>query len=192
MARRARRHSWQSVSLREWLSRNPGWARDQARSRGRSGAASHGRALPGVQHGARSSHARAAGCRRVLGRAHRRAAQCRHHRARRADVQLQRAVDAADVFRPHCAGRGHLPLHQRRPGRSAHRDVSAYVFVTRGGVYGAAPTRRCRIRQFLGFIGIESEFVFAEGLGLGEESRRKSLGEARFADRRLTAVDLAA
>ena len=56
----------------------------------------------------------------------------------------------------------------------------AYVFVTRGGVYGAAAdTQVPYLRQFLGFIGIESEFVFAEGLGLGEESRRKSLGEAR-------------
>ena len=69
----------------------------------------------------------------------------------------------------------------------------AYVFVTRAGVYGAAAdTQVPYLRQFLGFIGIESEFVFAEGLGLGEESRRKSLGEARAQIADLTANALAA
>jgi FMN-dependent NADH-azoreductase len=69
----------------------------------------------------------------------------------------------------------------------------AYVFVTRGGVYSAAAdTQVPYLRQFLGFIGIESEFVFAEGLGLGEEPRRKSLGEARSQIAGLTAVALAA
>ena len=57
---------------------------------------------------------------------------------------------------------------------------SAYVFITRGGVYAAgADTQSAYIRQFLGFLGIESEFVFAEGLGLGDESRQKSLAAAR-------------
>ena len=69
----------------------------------------------------------------------------------------------------------------------------AYVFVTRGGVYSeAADTQAPYLRQFLGFIGIEPEFVFAEGLGLGEESRQKSLAEARDQIADLIAVDLAA
>lgn len=56
---------------------------------------------------------------------------------------------------------------------------SAFVFITRGGVYSAgADTQSAYIRQFLSFIGIASEFVFAEGLGLGDESRQKSLEAA--------------
>ena len=35
------------------------------------------------------------------------------------------------------------------------------------------------VRQFLGFIGItDVEFVYAEGLGMGEESRTATLAEA--------------
>ena len=69
----------------------------------------------------------------------------------------------------------------------------AYVFVTRGGVYSdAADTQVPYLRQFLRFIGIAPEFVFAEGLGLGEESRKKSLAEARAQIADLTAVALAA
>ena len=69
----------------------------------------------------------------------------------------------------------------------------AYVFVTRGGVYGeAADTQVPYLRQFLGFIGIQSEFVFAEGLGLGEESRKKSLAVARAQIAELTAIAVAA
>jgi FMN-dependent NADH-azoreductase len=56
----------------------------------------------------------------------------------------------------------------------------AYVLITRGGVYAAAvDTQSAYIRQFLSFLGIESEFIFAEGLGLGDESRLKSLTAAR-------------
>jgi FMN-dependent NADH-azoreductase len=69
----------------------------------------------------------------------------------------------------------------------------AYVFVTRGGVYSAAAdTQVPYLRQFLGFIGIEPEFVFAEGLGLGEQSRQKSLAEARSQIASLNALELAA
>jgi FMN-dependent NADH-azoreductase len=67
------------------------------------------------------------------------------------------------------------------------------VFVTRGGFYSAAAdTQVPYLRQFLGFIGIESEFVFAEGLGLGDESRQKSLAQARAQIADLGAVQLAA
>jgi FMN-dependent NADH-azoreductase len=69
----------------------------------------------------------------------------------------------------------------------------AYVFVTRGGVYPeGADTQTAYLRQFLRFIGLEPEFVFAEGLGLGEESRRRSLVGARERIASLAAVDLAA
>src|SRR4030095_15468134 len=69
----------------------------------------------------------------------------------------------------------------------------AYVFVTRGGIYdGSADSQAPYLRQFLRFIGLETEFVFAEGLGHGEESRQKSLATAREQIAGLIAVDLAA
>jgi FMN-dependent NADH-azoreductase len=44
------------------------------------------------------------------------------------------------------------------------------------GIYGGEhDTQAPYLRQFLRFIGIESEFVFAQGLAYGEESRQKSL-----------------
>ena len=53
----------------------------------------------------------------------------------------------------------------------------AYVFITRGGVHsGSADTQTPYIRQFLGFIGIgDVQFVHAQGLGLGDAAREKSL-----------------
>jgi FMN-dependent NADH-azoreductase len=69
----------------------------------------------------------------------------------------------------------------------------AYVFVTRGGIYdGAADTQAPYLRQFLQFIGIESQFVFAQGLAYGEESRQKSLAAASEQIAGLVPVDLAA
>jgi FMN-dependent NADH-azoreductase len=57
---------------------------------------------------------------------------------------------------------------------------TAYVFITRGGVYPAAADHQSAyIRQFLGFLGIQSELVFAEGLGMGDELRQRSLAAAR-------------
>ena len=63
------------------------------------------------------------------------------------------------------------------------RGKKAYVFITRGGFYAdAADTQTPYLKQFLGFIGItDVNFVFAEGLGLGEESREKSLAQAHNA-----------
>jgi FMN-dependent NADH-azoreductase len=67
------------------------------------------------------------------------------------------------------------------------------VFVTRGGIYAeGADTQTPYLRQFLGFIGLEPEFVFAEGLALGEEVREKSLAAARERVSDLAAIQLAA
>ena len=69
----------------------------------------------------------------------------------------------------------------------------AYVFVTRGGIYGGEhDTQAPYLRQFLRFLGIESEFVFAQGLAYGEESRQKSLANAQQQIAGLAAVELAA
>lgn len=66
----------------------------------------------------------------------------------------------------------------------------AYVFATRGGVYAGGPldTQTQYVRDFLRLLGIEDvEFVYAEGLALGEQSRNQSLSEARAAGERLAA-----
>ena len=57
----------------------------------------------------------------------------------------------------------------------------AYVIATRGGRYAGTPgdLQSAYVRQFLGFLGIDGvEFVYAEGLALGEESRATVLDEA--------------
>jgi FMN-dependent NADH-azoreductase len=64
----------------------------------------------------------------------------------------------------------------------------AYVFATRGGVYGEHDAQTEFVRQFLGFIGIANvEFVYAEGLAISPESRNNSLAAAQARSRRLAA-----
>lgn len=66
----------------------------------------------------------------------------------------------------------------------------AYVFAARGGVYAGNPldTQTQYVRDFLRFLGIEEiEFVYAEGLALGDPSRNQSLSEAGSAAERLAA-----
>lgn len=71
----------------------------------------------------------------------------------------------------------------------------AYVFAARGGVYAGTLNdwQTQFVRFFLGFIGItEVEFVYAEGLALGEESRNKGIAAAQAGLRRLAAQSLRA
>jgi len=64
----------------------------------------------------------------------------------------------------------------------------AYVFATRGGVYGDNDAQTQFVRQFLGFIGISDvEFVYAEGLAISPESRNNSLIAAQARSQRLAA-----
>ncbi len=61
------------------------------------------------------------------------------------------------------------------------RGKRAYVIATRGGRYAGTPSdlQSAFVRQFLAFIGItDVEFVYAEGLAMGEESRTAALVEA--------------
>ena len=60
----------------------------------------------------------------------------------------------------------------------------AYVIATRGGVYagGRLDTQTAYVRDFLAFIGItDVEFVYAEGLGMGDASRKASIEKAEAA-----------
>jgi len=60
------------------------------------------------------------------------------------------------------------------------KGKKAVVFITRGGFYGEDHSQTAYVRQFLGFIGItDVEFIYAEGLSIGEESKRTSLDAAR-------------
>ena len=63
-----------------------------------------------------------------------------------------------------------------------------YVFAARGGAYAGTPldTQTAYVRDFLRFIGLaDVEFIYAEGLNLGEESRQASLEKAQEAIRQL-------
>src|SRR5688500_12860820 len=58
----------------------------------------------------------------------------------------------------------------------------AYVFAARGGQYVGTPNdwQTQFVRYFLGFIGItDAEFVYAEGLALGDERRNNSIAAAQ-------------
>jgi len=65
-----------------------------------------------------------------------------------------------------------------------------YVFASRGGRYAGTPldSQTTYVRDFLQFIGIEDvEFVYAEGLNLGDESKTAALAGARKQLERLAA-----
>jgi FMN-dependent NADH-azoreductase len=58
----------------------------------------------------------------------------------------------------------------------------AYVFAARGGLYAGTPldSQTGYVRSFLGFLGIgDVEFVYAEGLNMGEASKEAVLVEAK-------------
>ena len=57
-----------------------------------------------------------------------------------------------------------------------------YVVATRGGYYAGTPadTQTAYVRDFLAFLGItDVEFVYAEGLAIGESVKAASLAKAR-------------
>lgn len=64
------------------------------------------------------------------------------------------------------------------------------VFAARGGVYAGTPmdTQTSYVRDFLRFIGMtEVEFIYAEGLALGPQSRESNLAKAAVEIERLAA-----
>ncbi|HEX6829476.1 MAG TPA: NAD(P)H-dependent oxidoreductase [Burkholderiales bacterium] len=66
----------------------------------------------------------------------------------------------------------------------------ALVFASRGGRYAGTPldSQTAYVRDFLRFIGIEDvEFVYAEGLNLGDASKAAALAVARRELQRLAA-----
>ena len=61
-------------------------------------------------------------------------------------------------------------------------NKKVYVIATRGGQYAGTPfdNETPYIRQFLGFLGLtDIEFVYAEGLAMGEEAKNAALARAK-------------
>jgi FMN-dependent NADH-azoreductase len=68
----------------------------------------------------------------------------------------------------------------------------AYVVATRGGKYIGTPadTQTPYVRDFLAFLGItDVEFVYAEGLAMGEAPRKEALAGAQAAVRRIAQLE---
>lgn len=66
----------------------------------------------------------------------------------------------------------------------------AYVLATRGGRYAGTPDdlQTEYLRKLLAFLGItDVEFVYAEGLSMGDEQRQRSLANARVTLQNLVA-----
>jgi FMN-dependent NADH-azoreductase len=76
----------------------------------------------------------------------------------------------------------------------------AYIFATRGGLYAGTPldTQTGYVRDFLRFLGIDDvEFIYAEGLAMGDAKRDAAIAEAgetirQIAERAREAVAVAA
>jgi FMN-dependent NADH-azoreductase len=71
----------------------------------------------------------------------------------------------------------------------------AIVVAARGGMYSGTPrdTQTSYVRDFLGFLGIaDVDFVYAEGLSMGDAGKQASLEGAKVAIRRLHDPELAA
>ena len=64
----------------------------------------------------------------------------------------------------------------------------AYVFAARGGLYAGTPldTQTSYVRDFLRFLGIDDvEFVYAEGLAMGDAPKNAALSKAHESIRHL-------
>ena len=65
-------------------------------------------------------------------------------------------------------------------GLLTHKKV--YVLATRGGQYAGTPhdDETAYVRQFLGFLGLtDIDFIYAEGLAMGEEAKNAAIAQAR-------------
>lgn len=72
------------------------------------------------------------------------------------------------------------------------KGKKAYVFAARGGLYAgtALDTQSAYVRDFLRFIGIEDvEFVYAEGLNIGDAAKQAGLAAAHTAIERLSTLE---
>src|SRR4051812_20155715 len=84
----------------------------------------------------------------------------------------------------HVARAGQTFRYTEKGSEGLLKGKKAYVFAARGGKYAGTPldTQTGYVRTFLRFIGIEDvEFVYAEGLAMGEAPRNEALAHAHAA-----------
>ena len=82
----------------------------------------------------------------------------------------------------HLARSGVTFRYTERGPEGLIKGKKAYVFAARGGVYAGTPldTQTAFVRDFLRFIGIEDvEFVYAEGLAMGDAPKQEALAGAQ-------------
>ena len=75
------------------------------------------------------------------------------------------------------------------------KNKEVVVFAARGGAYVGTPldTQTAYVVDFLAFLGMDTvEFVYAEGLAMGDESKQNALVKAHAAIERLVAPELMA
>ena len=90
----------------------------------------------------------------------------------------------------HVARAGVTFRYTERGAQGLITGKKAYVFATRGGIYAgtASDTETAYVRDFLAFIGIDDvEFVYAEGLAMGDAPKEKALTAAHRTIRRIAA-----
>jgi len=81
----------------------------------------------------------------------------------------------------HVARSGHTFRYTEKGPEGLLKGKKAVIFAARGGLYAGTPkdTQTGYVRDFLAFLGIEDvEFVYAEGLAMGEAPRKQALDTA--------------
>ena len=117
----------------------------------------------------------------------RRVPRRRHDRDRRADVQFHAADPAQGVDRPHRSSPARPSATPRTAPKAWPADKRVIVALARGGIYGegspaaALEHLETYLRGVFNFIGIEPEFVVADGLAISPEQREQSIGLAHSA-----------
>jgi FMN-dependent NADH-azoreductase len=90
----------------------------------------------------------------------------------------------------HVARAGTTFRYTEKGSEGLMKNKKAYLFMTRGGKYVGTESdmQTPYIRMFLGFLGIEDvEFIFVEGLAMGEETGRKAVESANLRIKALAA-----
>jgi FMN-dependent NADH-azoreductase len=94
----------------------------------------------------------------------------------------------------HIARAGHTFRYTEQGPVGLLTGKKAIVFATRGGLYAGTPldSQTDYVRAFLGFLGItDVEFVYAEGLAMGDAKKETALAQARAVLERLATPELA-
>ena len=105
-----------------------------------------------------------------------------------AQSRFDRAAQARQLDRLAVPGRSFQYTESGPEGLLGGRKL--VVFAARGGKYLGTPadTQTGHVRTFFNFIGIDDiEFVYAEGLNMGDDTRRRALDAANAQIERLAA-----